>query len=144
MHYRQKQKSKLVSQIKDVRSPVFCSKLCHFVAPTKFPVIDNAAMGLPYRDYGTYWMFVRREWCETSNEERQRFEAELKAEIDDELTPNYPLACKIVEILHVHNGKAIADVVQVSSDEDFQAGHFEMIQQRNRERCSTSHGDSSR
>jgi hypothetical protein len=60
----------LVSEIKNVQSPVFSSKLCHFLAPDIFPVIDNAAMGKPFDRYEEYYDAGRQEWHETDNDTR--------------------------------------------------------------------------
>lgn len=46
---------KIVSEIKNVASPVFTSKFCHFLAPRIFPFIDNATMGNPFFSYEAYY-----------------------------------------------------------------------------------------
>ena len=44
----------VIHEIKNVNSPVFTSKFCHFISPKRFPVIDRKAMGLPFGNYIEY------------------------------------------------------------------------------------------
>ncbi len=43
-----------------IGSPVFASKMCHFIFPNIFPVMDNFATGV--FDYEFYWRGIRDEW----------------------------------------------------------------------------------
>lgn len=45
----------VAAEIKGVKTPTFCSKLCHFVSPKRFPVVDKRAMNLPKSNYKEYW-----------------------------------------------------------------------------------------
>jgi hypothetical protein len=48
------------AEIKDVRSPVFTSKFCHFLLPQVFPVVDRRAMGNPFATYELYFKVCSR------------------------------------------------------------------------------------
>lgn len=58
---------KIVSEIKNVASPAFTSKFCHFLAPRIFPVIDNAAMGNTFSSYEAYYQTAQSQWVKTQN-----------------------------------------------------------------------------
>ena len=87
-----------VSSIKDVRSPVFTSKLCHFLIPQVFPVVDNWAMGNPYTTYCEYYQAAQSMWCETDVQTKQALVARLAALIGPAVGPEFPMACKLVEL----------------------------------------------
>ena len=89
---------RLVAEIKNVRSPVFSSKLCHFLAPHIFPVVDNAAMGNPFDSYETYFNAGRQEWCETDNDTKGILTDLITNEIGPNMVLNYPVKCKVIEL----------------------------------------------
>lgn len=88
----------IIAYIKGAQSPVFRSKLCHFISPRRFPVTDTVAMGRPCRDYETYWNLVRNEWCNTEENLREQLTEQLRGEAGNELQDDFPFACKITEI----------------------------------------------
>jgi len=88
----------LVSEIKNVASPVFTSKFCHFLAPAIFPVVDNAAMGNPFPTYEACFTTFRAEWLSTDEITRQALVFRLAELIDAPLADGYPIKNKIVEI----------------------------------------------
>ena len=92
---------RLVAEIKNVHSPVFCSKLCHFLAPHIFPVVDNAAMGNPFDSYEEYFSAGRREWYETENDTRNILIDLISNEIGTNMVPDYPIKCKIIELCFI-------------------------------------------
>jgi hypothetical protein len=55
------------AEIKDVTSPVFTSKFCHFLAPRIFPIVDNLPMGNPFPTYEAYFTAGRAEWLSTDS-----------------------------------------------------------------------------
>lgn len=87
-----------VAEIKNVRSPVFTSKFCHFLLPQVFPVVDNRAMGNPFRIYKSYFEFVQREWSETQEATRSALCARLDRLIGPERIPTYPTVNKVAEL----------------------------------------------
>ena len=91
----------LVAEIKNVRSPVFSSKLCHFLAPQIFPVVDNAAMGNPFNSYEEYFNSGRQEWLETDNEARAVLLQAIADVIGLDIAANYPKKCKIIELCFI-------------------------------------------
>lgn len=81
-------------------SPVFASKLCHFVAPRIFPVIDNEIMG-GTPDYGEYWQYIRGRWLATPKAARREMDDYLRKQIKNAggtAIKEYPFPCKIAEL----------------------------------------------
>ena len=89
-----------VGEIKDVPSPVFPAKMCHFIFPRIFPVADKAAIG-GVSDYPAYWEHVRGCWQATSPKVQRQLKDILCREISKSGTKpiqGYPFACKITEL----------------------------------------------
>jgi hypothetical protein len=91
----------LVGEIKDVKSPVFTSKFCHFLAPAIFPVVDNTAMGNPFPTYEACFTTFRAEWLSTDEIARQALVFRLAELINAPLADSYPIKNKIVEICFI-------------------------------------------
>lgn len=89
----------IVAEIKDVDSPVFASKFCHFLAPRVFPLVDNEAMGGKYLTYEACWVAYKREWLTTTV---SGLRDELVARLADLVGPSpaadYPFKNKVVEL----------------------------------------------
>jgi hypothetical protein len=88
----------LVAKIKDVASPVFSSKFCHFLAPHIFPVVDNAAMGNPFGTYEKYFTTARAEWCNTDAKTQAKLSVLLTREIGGSVFSGFPMKCKLIEL----------------------------------------------
>lgn len=88
----------IVAEIKDMASPVFASKFCHFLAPAIFPIVDNAAMGNPHLNYAACFNAYQREWLSTDDATRQTLAARLVQRIGASLTDSYPIKNKVVEL----------------------------------------------
>ncbi|MBI2822704.1 MAG: hypothetical protein HYX74_10810 [Acidobacteria bacterium] len=86
----------LVGEIKDVASPVFSSKFCHFLAPRIFPVVDNAAMGNPFRTYEAYFTTGRAEWLGTDPAIQDELVGLLTDEVAAPLFGGFPVKCKLI------------------------------------------------
>jgi hypothetical protein len=88
----------LVSGIKP-KSPVFAGKMCHFVFPRVFIVMDNLATSV--FDYEFYWRGMRDEWRRF----KERAEAtKLLTEAiksDKPLHTFCPFETKIMEVCHI-------------------------------------------
>jgi hypothetical protein len=79
-------------------SPVFASKMCHFIFPKVFPVIDNLATGI--FDYEFYWRGMKDEWQRFS--EKTKAVARLRSVIDSpQIHEHYPFETKIIELSHI-------------------------------------------
>jgi hypothetical protein len=79
-------------------SPVFASKMCHFLFPRVFPVVDNFATGT--FEYEFYWRGMRDEWNRFHDKE-QALEL-LRSSIEaDRIHPLYPFETKIIELSHI-------------------------------------------
>jgi hypothetical protein len=89
---------RLVAEIKDVRSPVFSSKFCHFLAPHIFPVVDNAAMGNLFGTYEAYFTAAKAEWRETAAEIQAELTALLTQEVVGPFFSGFPMKCKLIEL----------------------------------------------
>ena len=87
-----------VAQIKNVTSPVFTSKFCHFLAPHIFPVIDNAAMGNPFSTYQAYYSCAQSQWIATHPSVQADLVGILTHAIGTNPILSYPMKCKIIEL----------------------------------------------
>jgi len=85
----------LARSIKGVDSPVFASKLCHFLMPNIYPVIDHAVVGVN-GSYAEYWALCARLWAEC--EEKAALVETVKTAIGDSVFDRYPFSTKIVEL----------------------------------------------
>jgi hypothetical protein len=87
----------IAAGIKDTMpfSPVFASKLCHFVFPGAFPVVDRAMVGISSK-YVDHWHYCREQWVEGAL--REDLILILKNEIRGGVFVSYPWSTKIVEL----------------------------------------------
>ena len=84
---------------------VFASKLCHFILPKAFPVIDHTALRVnnPNAEvYREYWKLSRQQWCACDKQTKDALCEQLRKEIwrndkASDLT-DYPWATKIAEL----------------------------------------------
>ena len=78
-------------------SAVFASKLCHFILPSVFTVVDNEMMGLPLNkeQYGQYWKFCQNRWkaCD-----QNALINRMQDVVGDDWFADYPFATKIAEL----------------------------------------------
>jgi len=88
----------VVAEIKDVTSPVFTSKFCHFLAPAIFPIVDNAAMGNPHLTYADCSAAYQSEWRTTEERTRQELVLRLRELIGEPLDDGFPMKSKVVEL----------------------------------------------
>lgn len=77
-------------------SPMFPSKLCHFLVPHVFPVCDHEFAGTSAQSYEEFWRDARDAWCECPN--RDELIAELRSAIPHEVGDEYPWCTKIVDL----------------------------------------------
>jgi hypothetical protein len=75
-------------------SPVFASKLCHFIFPAAFPVVDGELLG-GAASYPVYWHGCRGLWLEC--EEKDALKRVVAEEIGINLLDDFPWATKTVE-----------------------------------------------
>ncbi len=88
-------------EIKNVDSPVFASKLCHFLIPNGYFVIDREAIGNKTNDYPGYWEACRDLWRSGDSKTalKQRLRSEIvKASHDGRVFSGYPWAVKVTEV----------------------------------------------
>jgi len=92
----------VVFRLKPTRSPVFASKLCHFLLPKVFPVVDGLALGGHSMTYEAYFKQVKDTWAVTPEEVRSGLITELKNLVESSdgspLDPAFPIVTKIVEL----------------------------------------------
>jgi hypothetical protein len=84
-------------------SPVFACKMCHFIFPKIFPVIDNLATGV--FDYEFYWRGMRGEWLRFPDKERAKLQLKESIICSENATEGihdlYPWETKIIELSHI-------------------------------------------
>ena len=80
-------------------SPVFAGKMCHFLFPKLFIVMDNLATNA--FDYEFYWRGMRDEWGRfgTRADAKKLLAEAIKSE--EPLHPLYPFETKIMELSHI-------------------------------------------
>lgn len=91
----------VVYRLKPTRSPVFPSKLCHFLLPKVFPVVDGLALAGHPNTYEAYFRLVKGTWETTPQSTQQRLIAEiadLVTESGRPLDSAFPVVTKIVEL----------------------------------------------
>jgi hypothetical protein len=89
----------MIAEIKN-RSEVFASKLCHFIFPKIFIVMDNVGTKVMAYDY--YWQGMVNEWSLFAD--RNVAIDLLKTEIEKQsyiVHDNYPYETKIMELYHI-------------------------------------------
>jgi len=93
----------IASQIKNVNSPVFGSKLCHFIMPDAFPVIDSniikkckKVIGASAHSYEAYWRFCKSQWVGCIA--RPQLVQTMQKAIGPNIFLHYPYAVKITEL----------------------------------------------
>lgn len=87
----------MVSEIKQTRSSVFASKMCHFLFPKLFIVFDNKATGAGH--YELFWRGLKGAWSEFEQQEKARnilFNAIRNGQCV-QVHPNYPVETVIME-----------------------------------------------
>jgi hypothetical protein len=88
----------IVSEIKP-GSPVFAGKLCHFLLPKLFIVMDNLATSV--FDYEFYWRGMKDEWCRFEEKAEARALLADAIKSNKPLHPQYPHETKIMELSHI-------------------------------------------
>jgi hypothetical protein len=80
-------------------SPVFAGKMCHFLFPKLFIVMDNLATNV--FDYEFYWRGMKDEWgrFDARAEAKDRLADAIRS--DRPLHPLYPFETKIMELSHI-------------------------------------------
>jgi hypothetical protein len=80
-------------------SSVFAGKMCHFLLPNLYVVMDNWAVDA--FDYEIYWRGMRDAWCSFTGQDTAR--KMLIDAIGPDATPNprYPIETKIIELCHI-------------------------------------------
>lgn len=86
------------SEIKP-RSQVFASKMCHFLFPNLFMVIDNLATGV--FEYEFYWRGMQGEWSRfvQKSEAKEILRKAIKG--DKVIHERYPFETKVLELCHI-------------------------------------------
>lgn len=87
--------------IKDVNSPVFASKLCHFLLPNVYPVADREVININNHTYKEYWKQCKQGWI--SCECKEDLIDILLEKINPQSSPYvyYPWATKITELCYM-------------------------------------------
>jgi len=86
----------LAARIKAVQSPMFASKLCHFLLPSAFAVTDNKLVRGTWSSYRQYWEDCKAGW--QACPDKHRLIRELASAIPGRPCGHYPWATKITEL----------------------------------------------
>jgi hypothetical protein len=85
-------------------SPVFRSKVCHWIAPRLFPVADQAMLGVR-TSYEVFWRDVQSEWRRIELSKRAELRSELQRFIQlgesTDIWDVYPFEVKIIELVRM-------------------------------------------
>ncbi|MBI3469364.1 MAG: hypothetical protein HY000_40700 [Planctomycetes bacterium] len=81
-------------------SPVFASKLCHFLVPSAYFIFDNTLVKPGWNEYRDYWEDCRRAWLDRSD--KQALRPELRKKIPDPCS-TFPWPTKITELCQFPN-----------------------------------------
>lgn len=85
----------LAQEIKNIDSPVFASKMCHFILPGCYFPVDGQFTGLG-QPYKSRWLKAQRAWSDCSD--KGNLIELLKKEIGEGVIAEYPWATKITEM----------------------------------------------
>lgn len=88
----------VVSEIKPA-SPVFAGKMCHFIFPKLFIVMDNLATSV--FDYEFYWRGMKDEWSRFPAIDNARDLLVEAIKSEKPLHPLYPFETKIMELTQI-------------------------------------------
>lgn len=86
-------------KIKGNDSPVFASKLCHFLFPSLFPVADRALINIQRSTYQVYWTNSKLGWISCPG--KNQLQKELRENIHGAIIPSYPWITKITELCYI-------------------------------------------
>lgn len=93
----------VMRDVKDTRSPVFPSKLAHFLLPRVFVVVDNmATSAFSCQYYQFVWRGLKQAWAEFAEQEEakkvltQQIQQNSQPGVD--VHPHYPFETKIPEL----------------------------------------------
>ncbi|MDD1649643.1 MAG: hypothetical protein LUO80_04535 [Methylococcaceae bacterium] len=94
---------RIAVEIKGASSPVFASKLCHFLMPDSYIVIDGEVVGWspgdPIKVYQSYWTRCQEAWHDCT--ERARLRDQLASTMTGQAIASYPWSTKITELCYV-------------------------------------------
>ena len=75
---------------------MFASKLCHFLLPDAYPVIDGDVIGIRWASYEAYWRYCKSQWV--ACEGKTGLIDALSQEIGPDVAPDYPFTTKVTEL----------------------------------------------
>ncbi len=89
--------------IKNSSTPMFGSKMCHFLLPNLFPIYDSqVGERVGTSDYPLYWRMCRNGWVECC--EKKILQKILAKQIGGEAISSYPWATKLAELCCLGGG----------------------------------------
>jgi hypothetical protein len=77
-------------------SPVFCGKLCHFIFPNVFFVIDNLGTGVG--DYELYWRGMKDAWSHFAEKKKAKQTLVNALRPTGRIDSRYPFETMIIEL----------------------------------------------
>ena len=89
----------LASRIKPGKSPVLSCKMCHFLFPKLFVVVDNTATGL--FEYELYWRGMKEEWSRFAQRGSALNLLVGTMQNTRPIHPLYPYETKMMDLCHI-------------------------------------------
>ncbi len=96
----------LAKEIKGIESPVFASKMCHFILPGCYFPVDGQFTGLE-QPYKSRWIQAQQAWVNCL--EKNLMIDLLKKEIGEKVMSEYPWATKITELCIGASGSIVME-----------------------------------
>jgi hypothetical protein len=89
----------IAHDIKGSSTPMFASKLCHFLVPTAYFIWDNKLVKSAWTDYRSYWTDCGAAWLRQSDEEKESRQEQFRSRMPRDTVPcqSFPWATKITE-----------------------------------------------
>jgi hypothetical protein len=85
--------------IKRGKSPVFACKMCHFLFPKLFVLMDNTATGI--FEYEFYWRGMKDEWTRFGQKATAQNILTQAIQSNKPIHPAYPYETKIMDLCHI-------------------------------------------
>ncbi|TSK08556.1 MAG: hypothetical protein FPO08_04410 [Geobacter sp.] len=88
----------VAAQIKKVSSPMFASKLCHFLVPSAYFVTDGELVKPEWNEYRHYWENCQASWLAQSEKEALKNALLMRMPVNCIPCSTYPWQTKITEL----------------------------------------------
>jgi hypothetical protein len=90
--------SEIKNRLMKEDSPVFGSKLCHFIFPSAFVPVDREVLGFQGNAYPAFWQECQRQWVECKPATQADLVETLKRAMGAQPVEHFPWCTKITEL----------------------------------------------